>query len=149
MSSLIFRALDQHVVDGLADHDAIIDDRGSMSYAQLLHESAALAGAMVNAGIGAGTEIAIELPIGREQVVAVLACARIGAVPNGRAGVRFAGTPPVLHTSDTEITWDTLMHAGRLDPAPAPAQDPDGYEKLMKDAYEDVFATLTAGRTIT
>jgi hypothetical protein len=149
MTSLIFRALDEHVIGGLADHPAIKDERGTMSYAQLLHESASLAGALRHLRIDVGSDLAIELPDGREQVIAVLACARLGAVPRGTAAYRLTGTPPVLHTPDTEVAWDVLIRAGRMEPAEAPDKDPDGYETLMRDEYEDVFATLAAGEVLT
>ena len=42
--------------------------------------------------------------------------------------------PPVLHTPETEVPWDLLIKAGRIDPAPAPADDPEGYEALMREA---------------
>ena len=149
MTSLIFRSLDQHVVGGLADHDAISDERGRMSYAQLLHESASLAGGLRHMGIKAGTHVAIDLPDSREQIIALLACARLGAEPRGSAEFTIAGTPPVLHAPDTEVTWDLLIKAGRTDPAEAPDSDPEGYEELLTSEYEDVFSALTAGRTIT
>jgi hypothetical protein len=41
-----------------------------------------------------------------------------------------------------------LIKAGRTDPAPAPAADPEGYEALLRGAYPDVFAALDAGETI-
>jgi len=145
MTSLIFRVLDQHVVGGLADDPAIEDERGAMSYAQLLHESACLAGAMHHLGITDGSEVAIELS-GRERVIAVLACARLGAIPNGRADFRFAAA--AFHTPETEVSWDLLIKAGRTEPAPAPDRDPDGYESLMRGAYESIFGTLAAGGTI-
>ena len=80
----------------------------------------------------------------RERVTAVLACARLGLVPWDEAAHRLSGTPPVLHTPDTEVPWAVLIRAGRTDPAPAPGQDNEGYETLMRAAYDDVFATLTA-----
>jgi non-ribosomal peptide synthetase component F len=149
MTSLIFRVLDDHVIHGLADNLAIQDDRGTMSYAELLHESASVAGALTNVGIGPGTGVLIDLERGREHVVAVLACARIGAVPRESADFRLAGMPPVLHLPDTEVPWDLLIQAGRIDPAPAPPDDPEGYEALMCEAYPDIFSALEAGKTIT
>ena len=148
MTSLAFRVLDHHVIHGLADELAVQDERGAMSYAELLHESASIAGAFTNVGIAAGTGLRLELPHGRELVVAVLACARIGAVPQAVAELRLAGLPPVLHLPDTEVTWDLLIHAGRIDPAPAPAGDPEGYEALMREAYPDIFSVLEPGGTI-
>jgi hypothetical protein len=148
MTSLIFRVLDQHVIHGLADDLAVADERGAMSYAELLHESASVAGALANLGVAPGSGLQIDLAPGREQVVAVLACARIGAVPQENAELRLAGSPPVLHLPDTEVTWDLLIHAGRVDPAPAPAQDAEGYAELLRAAYGDIFATLEAGGTV-
>jgi hypothetical protein len=149
MASLIYRVLDEHVIHGLADNLAIEDERGTMSYAELLHESASVAGAFINVGIGPGTGVQIDLALGRELVVAVLACTRIGAVPRATAKFRVAGFPPVLHTSETEVPWDLLIKAGRIDPAPAPADDPEGYEALMREAYAEVSSALEAGETIT
>lgn len=149
MTSLVFRALDEHVVGGLADHPAIEDERGPMSYAQLLHESASLAGGLLHLGLTAGNPVEIKVPDGREQIIAVLACARLGAVPRGAATFRIIGVPAVIHTPDSEVPWDLLIRAGRIEPAAAPDQDPEGYEQLMRDGYEDIFATLTAGETIT
>lgn len=149
MASLIYRVLDQQVIRGLADNLAIQDERGTMSYAELLHESASVGGAFTNVGIGVGAGLQIDVAPGRELVVAVLACTRIGAVPTMPAGFRLAGSPPVLHTPETEVPWDLLIKAGRIDPAPAPAEDPQGYEALMRDTYPDIFAALEAGETIT
>ncbi|MEV7396843.1 AMP-binding protein [Aeromicrobium sp. NPDC092404] len=148
MASLIHRVLDRHVIHGLADSWAIQDERGSMSYAELLHESASVAGAFRSVGMVAGTELQIDVPQGRELVVAVLACARLGVVPQDDAALRLAGRPPVLHSDGDEVSWDLLIQAGRTDPEPAPANDPDGYEGLMRAAYPDIFSTLEAGGTI-
>jgi hypothetical protein len=141
--------LDQHVIRGLADHPAIEDDRGPMSYAELLHESASIAGALGNLGLEAGAPVELDLVRRRDVVVAVLACARIGVVPSDSAGFRIVGDPPVLHTPDTEVPWDLLIHAGRIDPAPAPGEDAAGYEETLLEAHGDIFAALQAGRTIT
>ena len=148
MTSLIFRLLDHQVVHGLADELAIQDERGMMSYAELLHESASVAGALTSVGVMEGAGVQIDLAHGRELVVAVLACARLGAVPRESAEFRIAGMPPVLHTPETEVPWDLLIKAGRIDPAPAPADDPEGYEALMRETYPDIFSALEAGETI-
>lgn len=148
MTSLIFRVLDEQVIHGLADNLAIEDERGTMSYAELLHESASVAGAFTSVGIVPGAGVQIDLDLGRELVVAVLACARVGAVPRESAEFRLTGMPPVLHLPDTEVTWDLLIHAGRVDPEPAPPEDPEGYEALMREAYGDIFTALEAGNTI-
>ncbi len=108
MASLIYRVLDAHVIHGLADNLAIEDERGTMSYAELLHESASVAGAFTSVGIAPGTGVQIDVAPGRELVVAVLACARIGVLPSPTADFRLAGVPPVLHTAG---------HRGAVGPA--------------------------------
>ena len=148
MTSLVFRALDHQVIEGLADHPAVVDARGEISYAQLLHESASVAGALANLGIAAQTPVAIDLPPTRERVITVLACARVGAVPSTASAWHIAGVPPVLTTPEVTVEWDLLVRAGRTDPAPAPDADPEGYEDLLTAAYGDVFAELVAGGTI-
>lgn len=148
MSSLVFRALDQHVVGGLADHPAIEDEHGLLSYAQLLHESACIAGAISSLGVARGAEVAIDLPPGREMAIAVLACARLGALPSASGMFGLAGEPPVFRTPDTEVPWDLLMRAGRAEPAPAPDSDAEGYEELLRRDHEELFATLIAGETL-
>ena len=148
MASLVFRALDRHVVGGLADHPAIADERGSLSYAQLLHESACVAGAIGHLGVVGGTPVSIELPHSRELVIAVLACARLGAVPHATGLYVFGGTPPQFRTPDSEVEWTVLMRAGRAEPAPAPDRDADGYEDLLRAEHGELIDALIAGRTI-
>lgn len=148
MSSLVFRVLDAQVIAGLADDIAVQDERGTRSYAQLLHESACIAGGLHHMGVETGTFVTLDVPAGRELVVAVLALARIGALPSDGADFRLVGHPPVLHAPNTEVAWEVLDHAGRTDPHVAPASDPDGYEAAMRAAYGDIFATLEAGGTI-
>lgn len=148
MTSLIFRALDQQVISGNADRLAIDDGTVEITYAELLARTAAIAGGLVNAGIHQGTHVALELH-DSSQVVAVLALARIGAVPDVHAEIRIAGEPPVVHTGEHDYAWSTIISAGKTDPHPAPDSDAQGYAAALKDAYEDIFASLTAGLTIT
>jgi acyl-CoA synthetase (AMP-forming)/AMP-acid ligase II len=148
MTSLVFRTLDYQVISGFADHDAVSDARGTMSYAQLLHESACIGAGLHHMGIDPGTTIVLDDLHGRDLVVAVLAAARIGAVPAETADFRLVGTPPVLHAPATEVTWDLLDKAGRTEPATAPEHDPADYEAIMRDTYGPIFTTLESGGTI-
>lgn len=148
MTSLSFRLLDTHVINGLADDIAIRDAAGTRSYAQLLHESACIAAGLRHMGIEPGTPIVIDLPPGRELVTTVLACARIGAVPASASVFTLAGAPPTLRTPDTEVAWDLLDKAGRTDPAASPVTDPDGYESVLRETFGDLLATLEAGGTV-
>jgi len=152
MSSLIFRALDRHIVDGRADKLAIADGTGSLTYAELLAQTAALAGGLANVGVREGAHVSLDVR-GSAAVGIVLACARLGAIPdaakpNSKAQFRIAGDPPVVHTGEHEYSWATVLSAGKTDPMPAPERDEPDYEELMLGKYENIFATLTAGNTI-
>jgi propionyl-CoA synthetase len=81
-----FNAVDRHVRDGRADQLALIYDSpvtGSqrvMTYRELLDEVARFAGVLTGLGVTAGERVVIYMPMVPEAVVAMLACARIGAV---------------------------------------------------------------------
>jgi hypothetical protein len=149
MTSLVFRLLDRQVITGRADDDAVADARGTVSYAQLLHESACIAAGLHHMGVDAGTPVVLDGLHGRDLVTSVLACARIGALPSAAADFRLVGSPPVLHAPLTEVTWDVLDRAGRTEPATAPEHDPEGYEQALRALYPDLVATLEAGGAVT
>ncbi|MFQ8430612.1 propionyl-CoA synthetase [Amaricoccus sp. W119] len=79
-------AVDRHVAAGRGDQVAIIHDspvtgaKSKMTYAELLDQVSRLAGAMAARGITKGDRVLIYMPMVPEALVAMLACARIGAV---------------------------------------------------------------------
>lgn len=79
-------ALDRHVESGRGDQAALIYDSpvtGTMrryTYTELRDEVARFAGALASLGVGKGDRVIIYLPMVPEAVVAMLGCARIGAV---------------------------------------------------------------------
>jgi propionyl-CoA synthetase len=81
-----FNALDRHVVRGAADRPALVYDsavtgtKRTFTYAELLAEVAAFGGALRALGVAKGDRVVIYLPMIPEAVIAMLACARIGAV---------------------------------------------------------------------
>jgi propionyl-CoA synthetase len=91
-----FNALDRHVVAGHADRTALIydspvtDTKQRFSYAELLEKVAAFAGALQGLGVEKGDRVVIYMPMIPEAVIAMLACARIGAVHS----VVFGGFAP-------------------------------------------------------
>ena len=146
MTSLVFRALDHHVVHGAADRLAVDAGPAQLTYAQLLAQTAAFAGGLVQVGVREGTPVAILID-GIDEIVAVLACARIGAIPSEEADFRIDGSPAVVHTSEHDYPWATVLSAGKTDPIPSPEADPDGYVELLAGSYEDLFAALLEGET--
>ena len=91
-----FNALDRHVDGGRADQLALIHDSGvtgevrRFTYRELRDEVARFAGALAESGVGRGDRVVIYMPMVPEAVVAMLACARIGAVHS----VVFGGFAP-------------------------------------------------------
>ncbi|MEP6599174.1 MAG: acetate--CoA ligase [Actinomycetota bacterium] len=76
--------LDRHVEAGLGDRVAIHfegepGDSRTLTYAALLAEVSKAANALTELGIQTGDRVAIYLPMIPEAVIAMLACARIGA----------------------------------------------------------------------
>jgi propionyl-CoA synthetase len=81
-----YNALDRHVERGRADQLALIYDSpvtettASWSYRALRDEVARFAGALVAEGVERGDRVIIYMPMVPEAVIAMLACARIGAI---------------------------------------------------------------------
>jgi acetyl-CoA synthetase len=78
-------ALDRHIADGngarIAFHfEGEPGDTRTITYAQLLADVCKAANALTAIGITAGDRVAIYMPLIPEAVVAMLACARIGAI---------------------------------------------------------------------
>ena len=78
-------ALDRHIADGNGSRTAFHfegepGDTRTISYAQLLADVSKAANALTSIGIKSGDRVAIYLPLIPEAVVAMLACARIGAI---------------------------------------------------------------------
>jgi propionyl-CoA synthetase len=89
-------ALDRHVDGGRGDRTALIYDspvtgsKASFTYRELRDEVATFAGALRSLGVGKGDRVIIYMPMVPRAVVAMLACARLGAVHS----VVFGGFAP-------------------------------------------------------
>src|SRR5258705_11532107 len=81
-----YNALDRHVAGGRADQVALIHDSPlagtvtRLTYAEMLHEVKTLAAIMADFGVVKGDRVILYMPMVPEAMVAMLACARIGAV---------------------------------------------------------------------
>ena len=81
-----YNALDRHVNNGRADQDALIYDSPVTStirkytYRELRDAVALFAGALQGQGVKQGDRVVIYMPMVPEAAIAMLACARIGAV---------------------------------------------------------------------
>jgi propionyl-CoA synthetase len=89
-------ALDRHVDGGRGEVPALIYDspmtgsKASFTYRELRDEVATFAGALRSLGVGTGDRVIIYMPMVPRAVVAMLACARLGAVHS----VVFGGFAP-------------------------------------------------------
>jgi propionyl-CoA synthetase len=81
-----YNALDRHVERGRADQVALIYDSPAMgttksfTYRELRDQVAKLAGVLLEQGVQRGDRVLIYMPMVPEAVMAMLACARIGAI---------------------------------------------------------------------
>jgi len=81
-----YNALDRHCETGRASQAALIYDSAvtgqvrTYSYSELRDEVAIFAGALQNYGVSKGDRVIVYMPMIPQAVIAMLACARIGAI---------------------------------------------------------------------
>ena len=81
-----FNAVDRHVNAGRGEQPAIIYDsplaglKHTLTYHRLLTETQVLGGMLRDLGVGKGDRVIVYMPMVPEAVIAMLACARIGAI---------------------------------------------------------------------
>ena len=91
--NVAYNCVDRHVEAGRGDRVAIhwvgepVGDHRDITYAELQEEVCRAANALTELGVTAGDRVAIYLPMVPEAIVAMLACARLGAMHS----VVFAG----------------------------------------------------------
>jgi acetyl-CoA synthetase len=119
-----YNCLDRHVIAGRGERIAFQwageeGEERAVTYAQLLNDVQRLANALKQLGVGRGDVVGIYLPMIPEVVVAMLACARIGAPHN----VVFGGFAPGavkerMEVSDAKvlITVDGARRKGKVAP---------------------------------
>ena len=153
-------ALDRHVEAGRGDQPALIHDSPvtgtlrTFTYSELLDSTARLAGALKRLGVGKGDRVVIYMPMVPEAVIAMLACARLGAVHSvifgGFAAQELATridacTPKVILAASCGIEPTRIVpYKPLLDGAIAlAAHKPDKVVILQR---EQELAALTPGR---
>jgi len=118
-----YNAVDRHVEAGLGDLPAIYYDspvtatKRTITYGALLDETAALAAVLQDLGVVAGDRVLIYMPMIPEAVVAMLACARIGAIHSVVFG-GFAAKELATRIDDAEpkviLTASCGIEPGRI-----------------------------------
>lgn len=86
VANTCWNAVDRHVAAGAGDRTALIHESpvtgssAEISYADLQERVARMGGALQSRGVKAGDRVLIYMPMIPEAVVAMLACARVGAI---------------------------------------------------------------------
>ncbi len=118
-----YNAIDRHVESGRGDQAAIYYDspltgtKRTISYRELLDETATLAAVLQDFGVAAGDRVLIYMPMIPEAMVAMLASARIGAVHSVVFG-GFAAKELATRIDDAEpkvvLTASCGIEPGRI-----------------------------------
>ncbi len=158
-----YNALDRHVEEGRADQAALIYDSPvtgntvkTFTYRELRDEVAKFAGVLVANGVGKGDRVIIYMPMVPEAAIAMLACARIGAVHSvvfgGFASNELAvriddAKPKLIITASCGIEVNRVIEYmpllnGAIDLA---KHKPDGCIVLQRP---EAIAELTEGRDL-
>ncbi|WP_040619509.1 propionyl-CoA synthetase [Rhodovulum sp. PH10] len=81
-----YNAIDRHVLNGRANQAAVIYDspvtgtKRTITYSELLQEVRTLAAILRDFGVGKGDRVIVYMPMVPEALIAMYACARIGAI---------------------------------------------------------------------
>lgn len=165
--NVAYNCVDRHVENGLGDRVAIHfegepGDSRSITYAELQREVARAANALTELGVQAGDRVAIYLPMIPEAVVAMLACARLGA-PHSVVFGGFSADALATRIQDADarvvITADGGYRRGKpsaLKPAVDEALTRPGTEKVRSvvvvrrtgQPLEEMGSTWTEGRDL-
>ena len=155
-----YLALDHHVENGRANQTALIYDspvtgtKKQFTYAELTEQVARFAGVLKNLDVGKGDRVIIYMPMVPEAVIAMLACARIGAVHcvvfGGFAAKELAvrindAQPKVIISASCGIEVDRIIpYKPLLDSAILQANNPPEHCIILQ--REQLEAELSAPR---
>ena len=137
-----YNCLDRHVEDGKGDRVAFHwrgeeGEQRDVTYADLLAETKKLANALVDNGVEKGDVVGIFLPMIPEVVVAMLACARIGAIHN----VVFGGFSPNSVAERMEVSEAKLLIT-------ADGARRKGKTAEVKSEVDDVLGDMPTVKTV-
>ena len=103
-----YNCLDRHVLEGRGDRIAFYfegepGDARTITYAQMLHDVKKATNALIELGVKSGDRVAIYMPMIPEAAVAMLACARIGALHSVVFG-GFSADSLITRIKDADAT---------------------------------------------
>ena len=141
--------VDRHVAAGHGDRVAIHwvgepeGERRDLTYADLQREVSRAAHALTSLGVQAGDRVCLYLPMIPEAVIAMLACARLGA-PHSVVFGGFSAQALVDRITDAQATVVVTADGGYRRGAPS------GLKSILDEALErcpDVASVLVVKRT--
>ena len=140
--NVAYNCVDRHVESGHGDQVALYfegepGDTRALTYADLQREVSKAANALTELGVTAGDRVAIYLPMIPEAVIAMLACARIGA-PHS---VVFAGFSAEALRSRIDDAQATLVIT-------ADGQNRRGSAMALKPAVDEAVADTPSVRHV-
>jgi len=134
-TNICYNAVDRHVTAGKGDKTAIIfegnnvSESGSLTYSQLLEQVCKFSNVLKKLGVQKGDTVAIYMPMIPELPVAMLACARIGAIHSVVFG-GFSAEALALRISDAGskvvVTADGVFRANKKIPLKAAVDEAVG-----------------------
>lgn len=157
-----YNALDRHVEAGRGDQPAIIHDspvtnsKTILTFSELLDRVERVASVLHNQGVERGDRVIIYMPMIPEAVIAMLACARIGAVHSVVFGgfaahelaVRITDATPkaILSTSCGIEGSRVIEYKPLLDEAITQAETPPAFTLIFQ--RPQVQASMVEGRDL-
>jgi acetyl-CoA synthetase len=148
--NVAYNCVDRHVEAGHGDRVAIHfegepGDTRAITYAELQREVSQAAHALTELGVRAGDRVAIYMPMIPEAVVAMLACARIGA-PHSVVFGAFSADALATRIEDADARVVITSDGGYRRGAPAPLK-PAVDEALTRPGASRVRSVLVVRRT--
>jgi acetyl-CoA synthetase len=155
-----YNCLDRHVEAGRGDRVAFHwageeGERRDITYADLLGDVQRLANALKTLGVGTGDIVGIYLPMIPEVVVAMLACARIGAPHNvvfGGFAAEAVKERMEVSGAKALITVDGARRKGRTAPVKAAVDEAMGdlnsLEHIVVVRHTGIDIPMAAGRDV-
>ncbi|HVK29328.1 MAG TPA: acetate--CoA ligase [Nocardioides sp.] len=152
-----YNCVDRHVEAGRGDkvaihwvgepvHDGVADTR-DITYAQLKDEVSQAANALTDLGVGKGDRVAIYMPMIPEAIVAMLACARIGA-PHTVVFGGFSADALASRIDDCEAKVVITSDGGYRRGAPSALKPAVDEARTKTDKIEKVLVVRRTGQDL-
>jgi acetyl-CoA synthetase len=148
-----YNCVDRHVEAGRGDKVALhwvgepLDDARDITYAQLKDEVSKAANALIELGVQTGDRVAIYLPMIPEAVVAMLACARIGA-PHTVVFGGFSADALASRLDDCQAKVVITSDGGYRRGAPSALKPAVDEARTKTDVVEKVLVVRRTGQDV-